>query len=67
MIYVVFCENQDSTTGIDFTGIFDNMQEAINWARSEGPEFKVCQTQFGPIEWQKFSPLPEIDWNGDKL
>lgn len=67
MIYVVVYENPDSTTGADFTGIFDNKLDAENWAKSEGNGAMVFETTFGPIDWNKIRPLPEIDWNGDKL
>ena len=57
-IWVVFCSDEESASGVSFTGIFNNKGEALSWAESEGPEYEVMETQFGPIEWDKFNPLP---------
>lgn len=65
MIYLVYREEQDSISGFDFTGIFDNKTAAQNFAESEGPGYKVFETTFGPIDWMKLDPpAPEIkiDW-----
>jgi hypothetical protein len=57
MIFIVYCDDQDSSSGVSFSGIFDNVGDALNWARSEGPDYKVLQTNFGPIEWNKIDPV----------
>lgn len=63
MIFVVYCENQDSTTGVDFTGIFDTKIAAENFAKSEGPYYMVAETGFGTIDWKVFNPIVvNFDW-----
>lgn len=61
MIYLVYCEDQDSSSGVSFSGIFAFKMDAERWAESEGPEYKVVETKFGPIDWMKIVTLP--DWN----
>lgn len=66
MIFVVYYEESDSGSGIAITGIFDNRNDAVNWARSEGSDYKVQDIPFGPIDWNKLAPLPDIDWFGNE-
>jgi len=63
MIYLVVTDNQDSSSGVDITGIFDSKVRAESFAKSEGPEYKVIETDFGPIDWRKVSPLPPFSWD----
>ena len=74
MIFIVWVPDDDSTSGAAITGVFDFRESAENFAKSEGPDYKVFETSFGPIDWNKMNPIPPYvdpadgidwsDWNG---
>jgi hypothetical protein len=63
MIFIVYCTDYDSSSGVSITGIFDDKTSAFRFALSEGAEYQVFETTPGPIDWKGMSPLPPFDWN----
>ena len=62
MIFVVWCDDPESSSGTAITGVFDTRESADNFAESEGPDYKVAEMTFGPIDWTKMNYHP-IDWS----
>jgi hypothetical protein len=50
-LFIVYNEEQDSISGFDISGVFDDLRDAISWAKSEGNGQKIFKTTTGPINW----------------